>query len=108
MLAGQRTEVLGRGPGNGFGEVKVIHRLRLAEIGRIVQLLKDDELCAAIRHVGNSRRQTQAIILNGGRAGLLNESEFHRVENFYLSFPIISEDISGFPRLTHAYLSVPI
>ena len=54
VLPGQFAEALGRGAGDGFGEVEFVHRFVLAEVRAIVQFLQQDELRAGLGGFGHA------------------------------------------------------
>ena len=54
QLLGYLSEEIGRRAGNRLCKLEVIHRLCLAEVQRIMQLLKYNELCATSCKIHNA------------------------------------------------------
>jgi hypothetical protein len=79
MLTRKGAEELGRRTRNGFGKVEVIDGLHLTEIGRVVELLKHNELSSTRGYIGDGGSEAGAVVRRSGCAGLLDEGGFHRV-----------------------------
>ena len=67
--------MFGGGAGDGLGQVEVVRVLRLAEVERVVELLKHDEACALAGEAPDGLGQAGAIVGDVGRVGLLYDAD---------------------------------
>ena len=73
----ERAIERGGGPGDGLCQVEELHILCLTEVGRVVQFLQHDELSATGCDVSDGGSDARAVVIGGGGAGVLDESELH-------------------------------
>ena len=77
MFTRERAIKRGGGPGDGLCQVEELYILCLTEVGRVVQFLQHDELCATGCDVGDGGSDARAVVIDRGCAGVLDECEFH-------------------------------